>query len=104
MAAALIFSPLPAAAEAQGIRIEIAGLLGEKAVLIIDGKQKILRAGETSAEGIKLIAVEAEGVTLEVGGRAAIIRWAACRSRPATAPAPGRWSAYIATAAACFAP
>lgn len=69
MAAALVFSPALSADDGKGVRIEVAGLLGEKAVLVIDGKQKVMQIGETAAEGIKLIAVEAEGVTLEIGGK-----------------------------------
>ncbi len=67
MAAGLIiFSPmLPGA---QQMRIEVAGLLGEKAVLVIDGAQKVLQIGD-NVQGIKLIAVEQEGVTLEIDGQ-----------------------------------
>lgn len=53
---------------AEGVKIEIAGLLGDKAVLIINGQQQILQLGET-VRGIKLVAVAAEGVTLEIDGR-----------------------------------
>lgn len=55
-------------AGAQGARIEVAGLLGEKAVLIIDGRQHVLQPGE-AAQGIKLIAINVEGVTLEIDGQ-----------------------------------
>lgn len=67
MAGILLF-PLAASAAAKGVRVEIAGLLGDKAVLIIDGSQKVLRAGEVTPEGIRLIAIEDEGVTLEING------------------------------------
>jgi aspartyl protease family protein len=67
MAASLIISSVVSAG-AQNIRIEVAGLLGEKAVLVIDGRQKILQIGD-SVQGIKLIAIEMEGVTLEIDGR-----------------------------------
>jgi aspartyl protease family protein len=62
----LAWTALPAGA--QGARIEIAGLLGEKAVLMINGRQYVLQIGET-VQGIKLLAVAAEGVTLEIDGR-----------------------------------
>jgi aspartyl protease family protein len=69
MAAGLVifsWAALPAGAE--GTKIEIAGLLGEKAVLIIDGRQHVLQIDET-VRGIKLVGVAAEGVTLEIDGR-----------------------------------
>ncbi|HEX5055046.1 MAG TPA: retropepsin-like aspartic protease [Gammaproteobacteria bacterium] len=68
MALIFVFPPLACPAGAHDARIEVAGLLGDKAVLVIDGKQKILRTGEATPEGVKLIAVEAEGVTLEIDG------------------------------------
>jgi aspartyl protease family protein len=68
MAAGFIIFSTASPAAVQGGKIEIAGLLGEKAVLIINGRQQILEIGETT-QGIKLVAVAAEGVTLEIDGR-----------------------------------
>jgi aspartyl protease family protein len=69
MAACLIiFLPPVCTAGAQGVKIEIAGLLGDKAVLIVDGHQKVVQTGEV-VQGVKLIAVEDGGVTLEVDGQ-----------------------------------
>jgi aspartyl protease family protein len=67
MAGLVIFSWSGFPAGAQEARIEISGLLGEKAVLMIDGRQQVLQIGET-VQGIKLLAVAAEGVTLEIDG------------------------------------
>jgi aspartyl protease family protein len=50
-------------------KIEVVGLLGEKAVLRIDGRQHILPIGKASPEGVKLVSIEAEGVTVEIDGR-----------------------------------
>jgi aspartyl protease family protein len=68
MALTLVFPLLAYPAGVHDAHIEVAGLLGDKAVLIIDGKQTILQAGEATPEGVKLIAVEAEGVSLEING------------------------------------
>jgi aspartyl protease family protein len=69
MAAGLvIFSGAAFPAGGEEARIEIAGLLGDKAVLMINGRQQILQVGET-ARGIKLVAIAVEGATLEIDGR-----------------------------------
>jgi aspartyl protease family protein len=58
------------AAGAEIERIEVSALLGGKALIIIDGQNRLLAVGESSKEGVKLLAVEQEGVQLEVGGAA----------------------------------
>lgn len=40
-----------------------------KAMLEIDGRRRMLRDGETSAEGVRLIASDADGARIELGGR-----------------------------------
>lgn len=59
-------------------RIYARGLFKDRAILEIDGKQRMLRAGQTSPEGVKLISassnnavIEHQGQrsTLELGGR-----------------------------------
>lgn len=57
--------PMLAAAAEQ---IEVSGLLGKKAVLIIDGKQALLAVGEKTKDGIELMAIEADGVRLKIDG------------------------------------
>ncbi|HEY3488221.1 MAG TPA: retropepsin-like aspartic protease [Gammaproteobacteria bacterium] len=57
-----------AAGQNSPVQIEVAGLLGDKAVLIINGRQKMLQAGAEAVNGIRLIAVEAEGALLEING------------------------------------
>jgi aspartyl protease family protein len=47
-------------------KIEVVGLLGQKAVLLIDGKQHILPIGKTSPEGVQLISMDTDSVVLEI--------------------------------------
>jgi aspartyl protease family protein len=49
--------------------VSVQGLFGDKAVLLIDGKRRIVRVGEESPEGIKLIAIHGEKVELAVNGK-----------------------------------
>jgi len=55
-----------AAAHAQDIRIT--GLFKDKALVEIDGKQRLLRQGEISPEGVKLVSANAREAVLEVNG------------------------------------
>ena len=48
--------------------VELQGVLGSKAVLNIDGKRRVLAAGQTSPEGVALKSVSADSATIEVGG------------------------------------
>ena len=67
-----------AAQASEPARIYARGLFKDRAILEINGKQRMLRAGQTSPEGIKLISANAkravierngERATLELGGR-----------------------------------
>jgi aspartyl protease family protein len=49
--------------------VRVVGLFSDRAVVLIDGRQHILRPGETSPEGVKLIAADSESALLEVDGR-----------------------------------
>lgn len=48
--------------------ISVIGLFRDKAVIIIDGRQHVLSAGETSPEGVKLISADSHRAILEVDG------------------------------------
>ena len=48
--------------------VRVAGLFGGKAVLIIDGRQQLLKPGQTSPEGIKLISANSEEAVLLIDG------------------------------------
>jgi aspartyl protease family protein len=48
--------------------VRVVGLFKGRAVVIIEGKQRILRVGQTSPEGIKLVAADSESALLEYEG------------------------------------
>ncbi len=45
-------------------KISVKGLFNNKAIVVIDGKQRLLRAGETSPEGVKLISANSKEAVL----------------------------------------
>ncbi|HEY5738160.1 MAG TPA: TIGR02281 family clan AA aspartic protease [Gammaproteobacteria bacterium] len=49
-------------------KISVKGLFNNKAIVVIDGKQRLLRAGETSPEGVKLISANSKQAVLEIDG------------------------------------
>ena len=61
---------LTAAAAAGGADININGIVGSKALVVIDGgKPRWLASGETTAEGVKLISVSGQSAVVEFGGK-----------------------------------
>jgi aspartyl protease family protein len=48
--------------------VRVVGLFKDRAVVLIDGKQRTLRAGQTSPEGVKLVAADSESALLEYDG------------------------------------
>jgi aspartyl protease family protein len=50
-------------------RIEVQALYGGKAIVMIDGQRRTLSAGQTSPEGVKLIAADSKQAVLEFDGR-----------------------------------
>ena len=52
-----------------GVSVGVGGLFGDKAVLIVNGKRHVVAVGETIMENVKLIAIDGEQVTLDVGGQ-----------------------------------
>lgn len=48
--------------------VELVGLFGNKAVIVIEGKRYLLKAGERSPEGVKLIETGEESAMLEING------------------------------------
>lgn len=64
--AALTFT----AASAQAADISVTALFGGKAQLVIDGgRPRMLSAGETSPEGVKLISADSKGAVIEFQGK-----------------------------------
>lgn len=50
-------------------RISVQALFAGKAVVMIDGQRRILAVGQTSPEGVKLIAADSKKATLEIEGK-----------------------------------
>ena len=49
--------------------IEVRGLFKNGAVLVIDGEQRLIKAGQTSPEGVKLVAADTRKAVIEVNGQ-----------------------------------
>jgi aspartyl protease family protein len=65
IAAALL---LAGAGIANAQSVSLSGRLGDKALLVIDGTPRMLATGAT-VQGVKLVAMSADDVTVEVGGK-----------------------------------
>lgn len=50
-------------------RVRVMALFADKAMLQIDGKQRLLRAGQRSPEGVLLVSADARGAVIEVNGK-----------------------------------
>ena len=50
-------------------RISVLGLFNNKAMVLIDGKQRMLALNQTSPEGVTLISTNGDSATLEIAGR-----------------------------------
>lgn len=58
------------AAQVQAADISVTALFGGKAQIVIDGgKPRMLSAGQTSPEGVKLISADSKGAVIEFQGR-----------------------------------
>jgi aspartyl protease family protein len=65
-----LFFWLTAAGTAQAADININGVVGNKALVVIDGgKPRWINTGETTAEGIKLISVSGQSAVVEFGSK-----------------------------------
>ncbi|EIJ41944.1 clan AA aspartic protease, TIGR02281 family [Beggiatoa alba B18LD] len=54
------------------ISISVIGLMPNKAILMIAGQQRVLKAGQSSPEGVTLISADSEQAVLEILGRQAV--------------------------------
>ena len=61
-------------AQSAAADIVVKGLMRDLAVVEIDGIRRVLRVGQTSPEGVKLIAAESDQAILEQNGKRAIYR------------------------------
>ena len=64
----LILLLLGASFSAQALEISVNGLFNGGAILVIDGKHHLLRVGDTTPEGVKLIAASDQGATFSYNG------------------------------------
>jgi aspartyl protease family protein len=53
----------------QAANISVKGLFRDKALLVIDGKRRLVSAGETTPEGIKLISANSKEAVIEIDGQ-----------------------------------
>lgn len=65
--AAMVVFPLIAGAVVKSVSIQ--GVLGNKAVLLVDGKQHVVQIGDSTPEGVKLIAIHGDTVLMEIDGQ-----------------------------------
>jgi len=49
--------------------IHVVALFKDRAIVMIDGKQRLLRAGDSSPEGVKLVSADSAGAVFEYHGR-----------------------------------
>ncbi len=64
----LVFFLLSAPAQAE-TTLDFIGQFGDKAVIHINGKQRVIKVGETSRDGIKLLSVEADSAVIRYQGK-----------------------------------
>lgn len=63
----LVFSPPVQALESQDVRV--VGLFSNAAVVKINGKQRLLKVGQPSPEGVELLSADARVATLLIAGK-----------------------------------
>ncbi len=65
--AALCISLYPSTVLA-GMDVRVVGLFSDRAVLLVEGRQHMLRVGQTSPEGVKLVSASSESAVLLIDG------------------------------------
>ena len=83
----LVFCLCLASAAEAAPAVRVLGLFKDRAVVLIDGKQRTLRVGQTSPEGVKLVAADSESALLELDGeefRGLLDGRVSTRSKPPT--------------------
>lgn len=68
--------------------VSVIGLFKDKAVVVIDGKQRVMSAGQTSPEGVKLVSADSRQAVLKVNG--VLHTYTLSVSAGGTAPTRGR--------------
>ncbi|MCW8195193.1 TIGR02281 family clan AA aspartic protease [Proteobacteria bacterium 005FR1] len=64
----LICFVVVAAAPAWSLDVIVQGLFQDGAIIVVDGKRHMLRAGERSPEGVLLVTADTKSATLEIDG------------------------------------
>ena len=67
--AALLAAALPPVGAASDPEIEVQALFTDRALLVVDGRPRLLAAGDTSPEGITLESASSRGAVVRVNGR-----------------------------------
>ena len=49
--------------------VSVQGLLGNKAVLLVDGKRHVVNIGNSTPDGVKLVSIQGDAVVLEIDGQ-----------------------------------
>lgn len=91
LAMALCAALLPAGLQAQagGPAVALTGVLGNKALLVIDGAApKMLAAGETH-RGVKVVSAQGDSATMEIAGQRQTLRVGGAPVHVGQPPAPG---------------
>src|SRR3990170_3001846 len=74
----MIFTSLLLAANAAGAveNISLHALFKDKAIIVVDGARRVLKSGEESPEGVKLLATDTqeEKAEIEIGGKRETLR------------------------------
>ena len=68
-------------------KIQVMGLFKDKAIVVIDGKQRLLKVGEASADGVILVAANSKEAIIEINGKEASYRLGSEISTTFDAPA-----------------
>lgn len=78
MLAAVLFTGfLPVSNVASAIeKISLQALFKDKAIIVVDGERRVLKSGEESPEGIKLVSTDTqeEKAVIEIGGKSETLR------------------------------
>ena len=70
----IVIALLAAAFPAGATDVTVVGLFSGKAVVTVNrGEPRILAVGQATAEGVKLLAVDAKGATLEIDGKRQVL-------------------------------
>jgi len=65
-----LLAGLPAIVRAQAVEVNVIGLFSDSAVLVINGgNPRTVRAGQTTAEGVRLISANSQQAVIEVNGK-----------------------------------